>query len=246
MMILAIDTTSSIGSLAVLSNDQVIGEVSSKGITPYSERLFSDLAVLQTSASFKMSDIDVFAVSAGPGSFTGLRVGLAAVKAWAEVHGKPIAAISGLEAIASQSRAGVGLIASFVDAHRGQVFGATFRRREGASARLDASQDVRSGSRLERLGDEAVLSELEFLGMVQANFGTEPGILVSPTPDVLSAAAVELRLSGTRIEQVSENLAPAIGRLGYQRALRGELTDALHLEANYIQRAKAEILQKVT
>ena len=234
MMILAIDSSSNTGSLAVLSDGKVIEEISSDGITPYSERLFRDLAVLQTRASFKVSDIDLFAVSAGPGSFTGLRVGMTAVKAWAEVYGRPIAALSRLEAVASQSRAGVGLIGAFVDAHRGQVFGATYRRLPGEPASW------------QRIGEEAVLDGSEFLAMVRANCGPSQCVLVSPTPNVLRAASVESALPGTRIEHVSENLAGAIGRLGFERALRGELTDALHLEANYIQRTKAEILQKVS
>ena len=54
-------------------------------------RLFSDLEHLKADAKFELSQIDVFAVASGPGSFTGLRIGLTAVKAWAEVHGKPIA-----------------------------------------------------------------------------------------------------------------------------------------------------------
>ena len=94
-----------------------------------------------------MDQIDVFAVAAGPGSFTGLRVGLTAVKAWAEVHGKPIAAVSGLEAIAAESLAakapGVSsahFIAPFLDARRGQLFGAIYRRDSGDRDGLDAGQ----------------------------------------------------------------------------------------------------------
>ena len=85
MLILAIDTSTRAGSIALLRDTQVLAEIAAREDTPYSTRLFRDLAVLQSRAQFQMAQIDVFAVAAGPGSFTGLRVGLTAVKAWAEV-----------------------------------------------------------------------------------------------------------------------------------------------------------------
>ena len=102
MLILAIDTSTRAGSIALLRDRQVLAEIAAREDTPYSTRLFRDLELLQSRAQFRMTQIDLFAVAAGPGSFTGLRVGLTAVKGWAEVHRKPIAAISGLEAIAAQ------------------------------------------------------------------------------------------------------------------------------------------------
>ena len=80
--------------------------------------------------SLNLGEFDLFAVAAGPGSFTGLRVGLAAVKGWAEVYGKPVAAISGLEAIATQSRSPNSLLVAATDAHRGQLYCGRYRRTE--------------------------------------------------------------------------------------------------------------------
>src|ERR1700722_4807934 len=85
MLILAIDTSTRTGSVAILRDNRVLDEVSAHEETPYSTRLFRDLELLQSRAHFQMDRIDVFAVASGPGSFTGLRVGLAAVKAFAEV-----------------------------------------------------------------------------------------------------------------------------------------------------------------
>src|ERR1700722_14502387 len=104
MLILAIDTSTRTGSVALLRDRTLLQEISGNEDTPYSARLFRDVELLQARAPFRMDQIDLFAVSCGPGSFTGLRVGLTAVKAWAEVHRKPIAAISGLEAVAAQPR----------------------------------------------------------------------------------------------------------------------------------------------
>src|SRR5579872_6219879 len=106
MLILAVDTSTRTGSAAILRDSEVLAEISGYEETPYSSRLFRDIALLQDRANFRLDQVDLFAVAAGPGSFTGLRVGLTAVKAWAEVHGKPIAAVSGLEAIAAELLAG--------------------------------------------------------------------------------------------------------------------------------------------
>src|SRR5580658_6662709 len=104
MLILAVDTSTRTGSAALLRDFTVVAEISGYEETPYSTRLFRDVSVLQEKANFRLDQVDLFAVAAGPGSFTGLRVGLTAVKAWSEVHGKPVAAISGLEAIAAESQ----------------------------------------------------------------------------------------------------------------------------------------------
>lgn len=238
MLILAVDTSTRTGSAAILRDAEVLAEVSGYEETPYSNRLFRDIALLQDMASFRLNQIDVFAVSAGPGSFTGLRVGLTAVKAWAEVHRKPIAAISGLEAIASESLAGTApglstaqFLAPFLDARRGQIFGAIYRRVTG---------DVPG---LALASDESILSLDEFLQLVQEK-SRQTIEMVSPTPDVLPAARIEEVLPGARVLQVSAALAPAIGRLGFERAKRGDLVDAIGLDANYVRRSDAEAAWK--
>src|SRR6266851_5185685 len=167
MLILAIDTSTRAGSIALLRDRQVLGEIAAREETPYSTRLFRDLELLQASAQFCMNHIDVFAVAAGPGSFTGLRVGLTAVKGWAEVHQKPIAAISGLEAIAAQVNANDDVISPFLDARRGHVFGSTYRRSPGQSGGLQL------------IGEEALLSIEEFLTQVKRICAARKAVLVS-------------------------------------------------------------------
>src|ERR1700719_4519184 len=134
MLILAIDTSTRTGSAAILRDSEVLAEISGYDEAPYSSRLFRDIALLQDRTNCRMDQIDIFAVAAGPGSFTGLRVGLTAVKAWAEVHHRPIAPVSGLQAIAAESledkRNSNGTnryIAPFLDARRGQLFGAVYK-----------------------------------------------------------------------------------------------------------------------
>ncbi len=234
MLILAIDTSTRTGSVALLRDDRVLDEVSGREETPYSTRLFRDLEVLQSRAHFRLNEIDVFAVASGPGSFTGLRVGLTAVKAWAEVYGKPIAPVSGLEAIAAQSKALEGVLASnevvispFLDARRGQLFGSSYRW----------EQKFR---RLDLIGEESILSAEEFLISAAANSAPGGAVLVSPTPEVIPEDLLQRYLPGAQVEIVSGALAPMIGRLGFERASRGEFVDALHLDANYVRRSDAE------
>jgi tRNA threonylcarbamoyladenosine biosynthesis protein TsaB len=235
MLILAIDTSTRTGSVAFLRDYEVLAEVSGNEETPYSTRLFRDLELLQSRAQFRMDQIDVFAVACGPGSFTGLRVGLTAVKAWAEVHCKPIAAISGLEAIATQSKVleddslgNPGIIAPFLDARRGQLFGSLYRLGPENCVRLDP------------IVEESILSAEEFLELVKGNSLSFQPVLVSPTPDLLPAALVKRVLPGARMEAVSGILAPVIGRLGFDHANRGDLVDAIRLDANYVRRSDAE------
>jgi tRNA threonylcarbamoyladenosine biosynthesis protein TsaB len=234
MLILAVDTSTRTGSAAVLRDSEVLAEVSGYEETPYSSRLFRDIALLQDRAKFRLDQVDVFAVAAGPGSFTGLRVGLTAVKAWAEVHGKPIAAVSGLEAIAAEylvgespSASSAQFLAPFLDARRGQIFGAIYRKIPGHDTSLTLASD------------ESILSVDEFLELVKVK-SAEIVQLVSPTPEVLPATVLSKVLPGTRIVQVSAALAPAIGRLGFERAKRGDLVDSLRLDANYVRRTDAE------
>ena len=176
-----------------------------------------------------MAQVDLFAVAAGPGSFTGLRVGLTAAKGWAEVHRKPIAAISGLEAIAAQGNRNDVLVNPFLDARKGHVFGSTYRRSIGQPNVLQLA------------GEEAILSVEEFLSQVKRNWGARQVVLASATPEVLPPDLLESILPGARIEQVSASLAPTIGVLGFDRANRGDLVDALGLDANYIRRSDAEV-----
>jgi tRNA threonylcarbamoyladenosine biosynthesis protein TsaB len=239
MLILAIDTSTRTGSVAFLRDNLILHQVSGQEETPYSTRLFRDLEQLQFSAQFRIDQIDLFAVASGPGSFTGLRVGLTAVKAWAELYRKPIAAVSGLEAIAAQSVAlrgnsdgGRRIIAPFLDARRGHLFGSSYQRSSGYP------------SRLQLMGEESILSPAEFLESVKEKSAGAQPILVSSTPDILPANLLEQHFPGGRIEIVSGILAPVIGQLGFDRANRGELVDALQLDANYVRRSDAEAAWK--
>jgi len=229
MLILAVDTSSRQGSLAVLRDQKVLAATGGLFDEPYASRLFADLDRVLVGAQVKLEQIEVFAVAAGPGSFTGLRVGLTAVKGWAEVFSRPIAAVSGLEAVAVQAHATVGLLVPVIDARGGQFFGAIYRWADPA------------GSQLQLLGQEVVLPSEEFFRWVAQQIDGQSPLFLSPTIAAVGSALDASPLAGALLEEVSGELAPFIGRLGYARALRGQLVDSLSLEANYVRRSDAEV-----
>lgn len=237
MLILALDTSSPAGSLAVLQDRKVIGTVSTWTSEVYSSRIFRHLDFLLAELSLNLKEFDLFAVAVGPGSFTGLRVGLAAAKGWAEVYGKPIAAISGLEAIAVQSRSPNSLLVPVTDAQRGQVYCGRYRR-------MQAQDD--DGLALD--GEERVMDPEEFVGALAGIAGDCSFTVVTPAPELLSKILSDhkplLATRDPKIDEVSPMLAPHVGHLGYARAQRGDLDDALTLAASYIRRTDAELKWK--
>jgi tRNA threonylcarbamoyladenosine biosynthesis protein TsaB len=178
-------------------------------------------------AGFALKQIDALAVATGPGSFTGVRVGLATVKGLAEAFNRPIAAVSRLLAIATMPAASREWIVAVVNAGRSEVFAALYQRQNGL---------------LVRHGDEIVGAAADFFDSV-AQVVPGGGVLWStPDPEVLTRepAWPSRTCLGDALEIVSPHLAPAIGLIGYRQFLSGELVDALHLDANYIRRSDAE------
>jgi tRNA threonylcarbamoyladenosine biosynthesis protein TsaB len=235
VLILALDTSSPSGSLGVLRDEKVIGVVSTSTSEVYSSRMFRELEFLLGELSLRMEEFELFAVAAGPGSFTGLRVGLAAVKGWAEVYRKPIAAVSALEAVAVQARTGAALVVPVLDARRGQLYFGLYRRTESGEA-------GRAG-RLALDGEEYVMTPAEFFAALRERAAGAEFAIVTPEPEPFSSAASQKEIAElrARIEPASSVLAPFIGQLGFRRARRGELADPLTLDANYVRRTDAEL-----
>jgi tRNA threonylcarbamoyladenosine biosynthesis protein TsaB len=230
-MVLAIDTCDGRGSVAVLQDDALLQLIVHDSTEDYSSWLLPAVGRALTASSVEMASVDGYAVAAGPGSFTGVRVGLTTVKAWSEVYRKRIAAVSRLEAMALQASAGNAHVAAFVDAQREQVFGAVFQRR---------------GENLELLGEEMVIPPGRFIESA-AELAKGGGISwVSIDPARLASEenwkAREARAE--KVENVSSALAPAIGRIGMRQLAAGRFTDALSLDANYVRRSDAEVFWK--
>lgn len=128
MRILAVDTSSERGSVCITDNGQILGEIRLACSVQHSERLFRSIEFLFDYVAFKLADIELFVAARGPGSFTGLRLGLAAMEGFAAAHDKPGAGVSTLEALAWKSGIEGSVIAPVIDARRGEVYGGLYRR----------------------------------------------------------------------------------------------------------------------
>lgn len=222
MLLLVTDTSGKHGSVALAragsppDKVNVIESVPLVGGT-FSAQLVPQISALLAKHGFGKADIDAFVVVSGPGSFTGLRVGLAAIKALAEILRKPIVPLSLLEVMASASRAS-GNVLAVVDAGRGEVYAGEYEVADGAA----------------RLIEERPLTRGEFLSAAQGR--------VVVTPD--ESLAGNARQAGIATDQVPYPDAERIARLGWHKLEAGEVVAPERLEANYIRRPDAEIFSK--
>jgi len=231
MITLAIDTSEARGSVAVLREGAAVACTKHTDTSDYSEWLLPAVAQALAAAGARMEQVDLLAVSAGPGSFTGLRVGLTTVKAWAEVYGKRVVGVSRLEALGRSVETTTEFVASCYDAQRGQLFGGFYRSEPGGLKELD---------------DEVVASPEEFVRMVDQWAGQGHVTWASLDAELLrNLDFVRRRLkAGDVIVAVSGELAPTIGIIAEARARMGEFSDPVTLDANYVRRSDAEIFWK--
>jgi tRNA threonylcarbamoyladenosine biosynthesis protein TsaB len=224
MLLLAFDTSGRNGSLALAHVTKGRPEVELVEAAPlaggtFSAQLIPQISALLAQRGHTKSELAAFAVVSGPGSFTGLRVGLAAVKALAEVLQKPIAAVSLLEAVASSSRSESRVLAT-LDAGRSEIY----------------VGDYELENELPRMHSERLLTREELL--IEAR-GKGKTIL---TPD--APLAEVLRAAGLPCEQIAYPDSEVIARLGWQHIQLGRTVRPEDLEANYIRRSDAEIFSK--
>jgi tRNA threonylcarbamoyladenosine biosynthesis protein TsaB len=223
-LLLAVDTSGKNGSLALARTMPSQSQIDVLEVVPlaggaFSAQLVPQIAALLEKYAYSKTDLGAFAVASGPGSFTGLRVGLAAIKALAEALQKPIVAVSLLEAVAC-SGTGRGRVLAALDAGRGDVYVGDYE--------LDPQV---------RMHSERLLSREEFLAEVKGR------LLV--TPDVGLAAIVRVSAAPRiRVEQIAYPNSGVIARLGWEHLQRGETVRPEQLEANYIRHSDAEIFSK--
>jgi tRNA threonylcarbamoyladenosine biosynthesis protein TsaB len=150
MLILAADTSLSILSAALLLDDVLIGAVALEGKHSRNEKLLPAIDWLLTEASIERSALDLFAVTRGPGSFTGVRIGLATMQGLALALGKPVCAMSTHEAIAAQR----GRAAIVDDAGRGEFYVSVFEGgQEVVAPHLAGGDEVESLEDVTRVPD---------------------------------------------------------------------------------------------
>jgi tRNA threonylcarbamoyladenosine biosynthesis protein TsaB len=212
MRILAIDTTGTFGSIAIYDST-LVEEIPLHEPDGYGPVLFGHISRLLARSDWPVGSIDGFAAASGPGSFTGVRVGLAAVKGLAEAIGSRAVGVSNLEALAA---CGTGeRRAALMDARRGEVYAAMY------------------DSELRALSPEVVMPFPAWLSSLAA----APVELISPDASAFRFALGEdVRI----VEQRS--IAAAVARIAAARLAAGDPGDPMSLDANYVRRSDAELL----
>lgn len=220
MLVVAIDSSGRHGSIALCRGDvdrfEVLQLTPLEGGT-YSAVLMPRIAEALANHNINKTEIDGFVAVSGPGSFTGLRVGLSTVKALCEVLHKPLAIVSMLEAIALVYGKEGQTVTTLLDAGRGEAFAGEYQVAAGHARPL-----------------REYIGKLE---AIQANITA----LATPilTPD--AKVAEVLRSDGVRMSMVEAVRADEIGRIGIRKLLAGETVDPETTDANYIRRSDAEI-----
>jgi tRNA threonylcarbamoyladenosine biosynthesis protein TsaB len=220
MLTLAVDTTADSGSIALTDDDGVREEVIVQAPRGFSRVLFGEIEQVLARQRVKLAEIDLFAAAAGPGSFTGVRVGLAAMKGLAEVLRKPIIAVSNLEALAEFGNSDAR--ATIIDARRGEVYGALY----DASGRLLVPEVVVP---FEKFLDLLPSTKIEWIAQ-----DFEP----------FRAALAGTQFERCPIVKAPSVLAGAVTRIAIRRVAAGLTVEPAAIEANYVRRSDAELLFK--
>ncbi|MDQ2949999.1 MAG: tRNA (adenosine(37)-N6)-threonylcarbamoyltransferase complex dimerization subunit type 1 TsaB, partial [Acidobacteriota bacterium] len=188
-MILSIDTTSEFGSLALVQSGQVLGEQAMHSPDGFGHVLYGQLELFLARHNIKLEQIDCFAGASGPGSFTGVRVGLAAIKGLAEAMGRPAVGVSNLRALAYYGTAPFRAV--MLDARRGEVYAALY------------------DSNLQIVGEEAVLKYADWIATLPLQ-----DIEFVTAPKALAAAVGQI---AERVFQSGQALDPAAIDANYVR-----------------------------
>jgi tRNA threonylcarbamoyladenosine biosynthesis protein TsaB len=198
MIVLALDTTTRAGGAALLRDGEILAASTGDPALTHGQRLPGELIDLIEASGLTLGDVDLFAVTAGPGSFTGMRIGIALVQGLAMATGKAVVPVSTFEALARSAADGRALVVPWIDAHRGEVFSALFD--PAGRQTLDEPASLSPRATLTRLLPRVVDRDLRFVGdgavryaeTISATLGPRAEILTDPPPLVVSLGRIAL------------------------------------------------------
>jgi tRNA threonylcarbamoyladenosine biosynthesis protein TsaB len=223
MLILGLDTSGKSGGVTLAEGDQsrfhVIASLPIAGGT-FSAQLVPTVAELLTTNGYAARDLEGFAVASGPGSFTGLRVGLSAVKGMAEILHQPIATVSLLEAL-TFGGGRRGKLGAALDAGRSEIFYGLYIVNDGGATAVY----------------EKLLSQPEFQERTR-----DDGLELLLTSDVSVAGLASS--AGANAEVVERPGSEMLARIGLRKLLAGQTVSIESLDANYLRRSDAELFFK--
>jgi tRNA threonylcarbamoyladenosine biosynthesis protein TsaB len=234
MLVLALDTTTRAGSIAVARDGRLLHLHEGDGARPHAERLPGDLMTSLSRAGAGLPEVDVFAVAVGPGSFTGLRIGIAAIQGCAFATGRPVVGVSALEAIAHAAAAAHGLatgsrLGVWMDAHRQEVFSALYDLADGEDGTvLRVVEEPAVGT-----PDETAARWHRLLAGAWCPVAGDGAVKYS---------AALAQAAGAPVAALDPpSLAPAIARIAGRSARRGEGVVPHAVRPLYVRRPDAEL-----
>jgi tRNA threonylcarbamoyladenosine biosynthesis protein TsaB len=234
MRALALDTTTRAGSVALVDDDRIVDERSGDGARTHAERLPAEILALADAHGLALADVDLYGVASGPGSFTGLRIGIATIQGLAFVHRRRIVGVPALEALAHAGSVDLGagvLIAAWMDAHRRDVFAAVYRVTGAA---------LFGESRLEEVAGPAVGDPVSTLARWRAEVGEMPAVFIGDGA-TMYAQEIARDVAGARV-MPHPRLAGTVGRLAIARA--SAALDPAGVRPLYVRRPDAEIARE--
>jgi tRNA threonylcarbamoyladenosine biosynthesis protein TsaB len=228
MKILAIETSTMLGGIAIMDDlSGLIAEVRLNVKSTHSERLMTEIDHVLKQAEFKVSDIDVFAIAIGPGSFTGLRIGLSAVKGFSYATGKPIVSVPTLEALAWNFPYCRHPVCTMLDARKKEVYSALFKWEDGGFIRLIDEVSIKV---------DRVLEDIKLSSDKRVVFTGEGAILYR-------YKIIEV-MGNKAIFASPEKIVPSpanVASIGIKKAIKGEFSEPVSLVPFYIRRSEAEL-----
>lgn len=216
MKILGVDTSTPIGSVGLIDGENFVGEHSLNIVQTHSSRLIPTIDQILKWANLTVHELDACAVGIGPGSFTGVRIGVGAAKALCYAIRKPIVGVSTLAAVADNLRYTNTLICPVLDARRNEIYGAVFH----------------GGERLERKSDDLCVPIEAFLERVSG-----PAVFVGDGLKRYASAILKRFGENAILASAAFNVPRGsnIARLGYERILNGRTDDYFSLTPNYVR-----------
>lgn len=212
MRILAIDTTSKICSTAILEDEKVIDENTINNGLTHSENLMPLIVELLERNNIKLSDINLIAVCVGPGSFTGIRIGIATIKPMAEVYNIPIASVTSLECLGVSNKADT--IISLIDARNNQVYAGIF--------------DKNINLKEEYMADD--------INIVLDKIKKCDDIIFVGDGSILHKELILNKFENAKFSENNEQNAINIGLIGYKKYLEKDLKNADTVQPIYLRK----------
>jgi tRNA threonylcarbamoyladenosine biosynthesis protein TsaB len=228
--LLAVDTSTLTGAVGLLDGGRAVAESRVNVAVTHGERLLAAIDALLRAARWRLGDVEGFAVALGPGSFTGLRIGITTVKSLAFATGRPVVGVPTLDALAWMLPFCAFPVCPMLDARKGEVYAALYRTQDGRLETLAAARAIAPAALAEELARD-VATPIVFLG---------DGVATC-VPALAAALGPRARLAPGSL-RVSSGLA--VAELGAEALGRGEMADPAALVPIYLRPSEAELARE--